>query len=135
MPGKGAIGIRPQASIIMCKIWNWRGGTFIWCVYTYIQGWEFAHLISERIARFCPKMSEWAIGSKKWAIHSFAHLWWGTWAIRSQSLISSEQPERIAHGCSILVSNLSDLLTSLIWFMQNERFIHIAHQKRGNKRK
>ena len=32
---------------------------------------------------FCQKMSEWAIHSKKWAIHSFAHFWWAKWAIRS----------------------------------------------------
>ena len=31
------------------------------------------------------------------------------------SLIFGEGPERIAHGCSFLVSDLSDLLTSLIF--------------------
>ena len=51
------------------------------------------------------------------------------------SLISSEQPERIAHGRSFLVSEMSDSLTSLIWFERNERFTHIAHQKRGNEQK
>ena len=30
------------------------------------------------------------------------------------SLISSERPEQIAHGCSFLVSEMSDLLTLLI---------------------
>ena len=55
---------------------------------------------------FCPKMSKWAIHSKKWTIHSFAHFWWATWAICSPSLISSERPER---------------------------FTYIAHQKRGNE--
>ena len=59
---------------------------------------------------FCPKMSKWAIRSKKWAIHSFSHFWWATWAIRSWSLISSEGPERIAHGRSFLVSDLNKLL-------------------------
>ena len=49
---------------------------------------------------FCPKMSEWAIRSKKCAIHSFANFWWATWAIRSH--------------CSFLVSDLSDSLTLLI---------------------
>ena len=83
---------------------------------------------------FCQKLSEWAIGSKKWANHSFAPFWWATSAIRSQSLIFSERPEWIAHGPSFLVSNLSDSLTSLIWFEQNERFTHIAHQKRENER-
>ena len=60
---------------------------------------------------FCPKMSEWAIRSKKLAIHSFAHFWLAIWAICSQSLISSERPAQIAHGRSFLVSNLSDSLT------------------------
>ena len=94
------------------------------------QGWEFAHRFSEQIARFlqkmseslvfCEKMSEWAILSKKRAIRSkkraicsFAHFYSATWAIRSWSLICGEQPEQIAHGSSFLVSDLSDLLTSL----------------------
>ena len=63
---------------------------------------------------FCPKMCEWAICSKKWAIHSFTHFWWVTWAICSQSLIFSEGPEWIAHGRSFLVRDLSD-------------FAHITH--------
>ena len=33
----------------------------------------------------------------------------------AHSLIFGEQPEQIAHSRSILVSNLSDLLTSLIF--------------------
>ena len=45
---------------------------------------------------FAKKVSKWAIRSKKWEIRSFAHFWWATWAICSQSLIPSEQPERIA---------------------------------------
>ena len=81
---------------------------------------------------FCPKMSEWAIRSKKWAIHSSTHFWWATWAIRSQSLISSERCEWITHDCSFLVSNLSDSLTSLIFGEQPEQFTHIAHQTRRN---
>ena len=64
---------------------------------------------------FCPKMSEWALRSKKLAIRSKK---------MSDSLIRS-----------FLVSDLSDSLTSLIWFERNERFTHIAHQKRGNERK
>ena len=59
---------------------------------------------------------------------------WVTWAIRSWSLIFGERPEGIAHGCSILVSNLSHSLTSLILGEQPERFAHIAHQKRAIKR-
>ena len=43
------------------------------------------------------------------------------------SLISSEQPERIAHGRSILVSKISDSLTSLTKkeeMSKNELFAH-----------
>ena len=124
-------------------------------IYTYTpichtrtvqQGWEFAHRFSERIALFCPKMSEWAIRSKKLAIHSFTHFWWVTWAIRSQLLISSDQCEGIAHGRSFLVNDLSDLLTiSHFWWATWAICSHrleemsdcerIAHQKRGNERK
>ena len=77
---------------------------------------------------FCQKMSQWAIHSKKWAIHSFAHFRWAKWAIRSQSLISSERPEQIAHVCSFLVSEMSNSLTLLNWYEQNEWFTHIAHR-------
>ena len=59
---------------------------------------------------FCPKMSEWAICSKKWAIHSCAHFLWAKWTIRS--------------NCSF---PLSDLSKSLIFGEQNEQFAHIAH--------
>ena len=48
---------------------------------------------------FCPKMSEWAIRSKKLAIHSFAHFWWAKWAIRSHR--------------SFDLSKMSNSLTSL----------------------
>ena len=46
-----------------------------------------------------------------------AHLSWATWAIHSQSLISSERPEQFAHGCSFVLSDLSESLTvpHLIW--------------------
>ena len=95
---------------------------------------------------FCPKMSEWAIRLKKRVIHSCAHFWWATWAIRSRSFISSERPERISHGRSFLVSNLSDSLTvaqlswaiwanrsqSLIWFEWNERMSEWAMSKWAN---
>ena len=66
------------------------------------QGWELAHRFSQRIA----------------------HFWWATWAICSQSLFSSEQPERIAHGCSFLVSNLSHSLTSLIFSIKKSYIKH-----------
>ena len=45
-----------------------------------------------------------------------------------------EQPARFAQGRSFLVSNLSNLLTLLIFGEQPERFAHIAHWKRGNER-
>ena len=58
-----------------------------------------------------------------------AHFSWATWAIRSRSLISSEQPERFTHGRSFVLSDLSESLTvaHLIWakwaneWMSNER--------------
>ena len=45
----------------------------------------------------------------------------------SDLLIFGERPERIAHGCSFLVSDLSDSHTSLIFGEGPERFAHIAH--------
>ena len=74
-----------------------------------------------------------SISAQKWANRSF---FWATWAIHSRSLIFSEQPERIFHGRSFLVSDLSNSLTSLIFGERPEQFefAHIAHQKRGNKR-
>ena len=75
---------------------------------------------------FCPKMSEWAIRSKKWAIHSFAHFWWAKWAIRShRSFPLSDLSESlmVAHFLwakwairshrSFDLSEMSDSLTSL----------------------
>ena len=50
---------------------------------SYKQGWEFAHLFSERIACFLLKMSEGAIHSKN---ERFTHL-----------LIFGERPERFTH--------------------------------------
>ena len=71
---------------------------------------------------FCERKSEWAIPSKKRAICSFAHLSLATWANRSQSFICHKRPERFAHSCSFVVSDLSKLLTvaNLIWV--NERW-------------
>ena len=68
---------------------------------------------------FCPKMSKWAIRSKKQAIHYFAHFYWVTWAICSWSLIFGERPVEIAHGCSFVMSDLSDLLTLLIFLVSD----------------
>ena len=69
-----------------------------------------------------------------WANCSFAHFLRVTWANRSRSLICLERPERLAHGSSFPLSDLSDSLTvahlswaiwanrsqSLIWFERNE---------------
>ena len=98
------------------------------CTCTHRAGNSLIGFPSESLV-FCPIMSEWAICSKKLVIHSFAHFWWATWAICSRSLISSERPERIAHGRSFLVSDLSDWLTSLIFGEQHERFAHNAQRK------
>ena len=73
-------------------------------VYHVSQGWEFAHLISERNARFLSKneqMSDLLIRS--FFVSEMSNL--------LTSLISSKRPERIAHGHSFPLSNLSDSLT------------------------
>ena len=75
---------------------------------------------------------EWVIRSKKMSnllIFGEQHK-----AICSWALIFGEWPVQIAHGGSFLVSDLSNLLKSLIFGKQPERFTHIAHQKRGNER-
>ena len=59
---------------------------------------------------FCQKSEQMRNSLKKWAICSFFIT---TLAIRLQSLIPSEWPEWIAHGRSFVLSNLSNLLTSL----------------------
>ena len=61
-----------------------------------MQGWEFAHQFSKRIARFLPKNERMSDSLKN---ERFAHL-----------LIFGEQPERFAHGCSFPLSDLSDSL-------------------------
>ena len=69
------------------------------------QGWEFAHQFCERSTLFCPKWANERFPQKnEW----FAHFWWATWAIRSRLLIFGERPEGIAHGRSVLVSDMSD---------------------------
>ena len=105
-----------------------------------IQGWEFAHSISERIARLLSKMSEWAIHSKKWAIHSFAHFWWGKWAIHSHRSFPLSHLSKslmvalfwwvkwaIHSPRSCDLSEMSDSLTSLTkkeGMSENARFTH-----------
>ena len=109
------------------------------------KGWEFAHLFSERIARFLPKserMSD-SLKSERFAhplifgelperfaqVCSFplsdlsesltvAHFWWATWANRSWLLSFGERPERFAHIAQrewATVSELLRLLTKYEW--------------------
>ena len=59
-----------------------------------MQGWEFAHRISERITRFLPKNERMRDSLKK----------------MSDSLIFGEQPEQFAHDCSFPLSDLSESL-------------------------
>ena len=75
------------------------------------QGWEFAHLISERIACFLPKNERISALLKKMSdslIRSFlvsdrsysltiAHFLWAAWANCSWSLIFGERPDWFAH--------------------------------------
>ena len=65
-----------------------------------MQGWEFAHRISERITRFLPKNERMRDSLKK----------------MSDSLIFGEQPERFAHDCSFPVSDVSkSLMVAHFW--------------------
>ena len=67
-----------------------------------MQGWEFAHRVSKRIAHFLRKNEQMSDLLKK--TQQFAH-----------SLIFSERPEQFAHDRSFLVSDLSEsLMVALI---------------------
>ena len=79
----------------------------------------------ERIAPFF-YLSEWAIRTQK--TERFAVLSWATWANRSLSLFCHEQPERFNHGCSFVMSDLSNLLTVphfswTIWAIHSQSLI------------
>ena len=75
-----------------------------------------------------------------WANHSFFEKKWANERFVQKNewfahlLIFGERPERIAHGLSFVVCDLSDLLTSIIFGELPELFAHIAHQKWGNER-
>ena len=99
------------------------------------QGWDLAHLISERIARFLSKNERMSALVKKLSDSLICSFLVSKMSDSLKSLISSEQPEQIPHGCSVLVSKMSDALTLLTWFERNELFTHIAYQKRENERK
>ena len=130
-------GSRPTACDRRCSgSWSWAGQVDIiffhnnlvisLCYIICRAGNSLIGFPSESLV-FCPKMSE-------WAIHSFANFWWATWGIRSRSLISSERCERIIHGRSFFVRDLSDLLTWLIFGERPAQFTQIAQQKRVNER-
>ena len=75
------------------------------------QGWEFAHLIFERITRFLSKNECMSDSLKKMSdslsrsflvsnlsnLLTIVHFLWATWANRSWSLIFGEWPEGFAH--------------------------------------
>ena len=84
-----------------------------WCCYCSTQGWEFAHWFFERFARFL------------WAKERFA---------REKERIFLEQPEWIAHGCSLKKSQWakSDRSDSLLGIkkvktVKNDFFEGITH--------
>ena len=90
-----------SASPIACSSWkmsqlnrsSYRDG--------FLQGWEFAHRFSERIARFLPKnkqMSDSRQKTRDSLICSF--LVSDLSDLLKIALISSERCERITHGCS-----------------------------------
>ena len=109
---------------MICHLWS-----FIFLFVYLNQGWEFAHLNSERITHFLSK-NEWMSDSlQKMSDSLICSFLVSEMSDSLTSLISSEGPEQIAHGCSFLVSKMSDSLTLLIWFEQNERFTHILTKK------
>ena len=75
------------------------------------QGWEFAHLISERIARFLSKNERMSASLKKMSNSLIPSFLVSEMSHSLTSLISSERPEQIAHDRSFLVSEMSNLLT------------------------
>ena len=93
------------------------------------QGWEFAHLISERIARFLYKNEQMSDSLKKMSDSLLRSFLVSKMSDSLTSLISSERPEQMAHGCSFLVSEMSDSLTLLTKkeeMSKNERFAHFS---------
>ena len=129
-----------ESNNFLISTWNvvfsaW-SGTCLSCICIYIvQGWEFAHLISERIARFLTKTEQMSDSLKKLSDSLIGSFLVSKMSDSLTLLISSEWPERITHCCSFPLSNLSDSLTfahlslaiwanrsqSLIWFDRNER--------------
>ena len=51
--------------------------------FSLFQGWDFAHLSSEQIARFWSKKERMSDSLQKMSDSSFAHFLWAKWAIRS----------------------------------------------------
>ena len=78
------------------------------------QGWEFAHLISERIASFLSKNEQMSDSLKKMSDSLIRSFLVSEMSDLLTLLISSELPERIAHCRSFLGSEMSNSLTSLI---------------------
>ena len=109
------------------------------------QGWEFAHLISERIIHFLPKNDRLRDSLKKMSnslICSFlvsdlsdsltiAHFLWAMWANSSWLLIFGERPGGFAHIAHLIWAK---------WAIRSHRsedvsdLLMIALQKRGNER-
>ena len=120
----------------------------MYLIVSQIQGWVFARQFSEWIASFLHKnerMSNSLLKMSDVLICSFlvnnlsnsltvAHFWWVTWVNRSRLLIFGEQPERFAHSCSFVISDLSNLLLlpfkkegmseSLIFLKTSDLLIH-----------
>ena len=78
------------------------------------QGWEFAHLISERISRFLSKNERMSNSLRKMSDSLIRSFLVSEMSNSLTLLISSERPDRLAHGRSFLVSEMSDLLALLI---------------------
>ena len=92
-----------MSDIAFCRAGNSLSG--------FLQGWEFAHLISGGIACFLFKNERMSDLLKKMSHSLFRSFLVSKMSHSLTLLISSERPEQIAHGCSFLVSEMNVSLT------------------------
>ena len=72
-------------------------GWLVECLLGWLQGWEFAHLISEWIARLLSKNERMSDSHKKMSDSLICSFLVSEMSDSLTLLISSEQPEQIAH--------------------------------------
>ena len=91
------------------------------------QGWEFAHSISKRIARFLSKNERMSDSLKKMSDSLICSFLVSEMRDLLTSLTSSEWPEQLAHGRSFDLSEMSEWTNSQPWFQLSSQKKHFAH--------